>query len=111
MSIVRSTLARATGPRCPPSENANSNPPRGPQPAEVDSSLLLLRLFLRARGTGLVLRLRPMAPVEAAAENAFDDQVIGRGSWPHTDAEVNLPLRRDVQIGDREDLLLLIVQA
>ena len=51
-----------------------------------------------------------LAPVEAPPENALHNQVIGRRGWAHADADVDLPLRRHVQIGDREDLLLLVVQ-
>ena len=44
-------------------------------------------------------------------EDAFHDPVIGGGRWPDAHAEVDLPLRRDVQVDGREDLLLLVVQA
>src|ERR1700723_2344241 len=49
------------------------------------------------------------APVEAAAENQFDDEVIGRGGGADADTEVDLPERRDIEVGDDEELLLLVV--
>src|ERR1700723_3338535 len=49
------------------------------------------------------------APVEAAAENQFDDEVIGRGGGADADTEVDLPHRRDIEVGDDEELLLLVV--
>ena len=51
-----------------------------------------------------------MSPVEAASQNPFDNQVICPSRGADTDADVDLPLGRDVQIGDGKDLLLLIVQ-
>ena len=51
-----------------------------------------------------------MAPVEAAAENALDDQVVGCRGWPNAYADVDLPFGRDVEVGDGEDLLLLVVE-
>src|ERR1700744_5509323 len=51
-----------------------------------------------------------MAPVEAAAENALDDQVVGCRGWPNAYADVDLPFGRDVQVGDGEDLLLLLAE-
>ena len=51
-----------------------------------------------------------MAPVEAAAEDALDDEVVGRRGGAYAYADVDLPLRRDVEVGDGEDLLLLVVQ-
>ena len=47
-------------------------------------------------------------PVEAAADDSFDDEVIGGGGRADAYAEVDLPLWRNVEIGDGEDLLLLI---
>ena len=38
----------------------------------------------------------------------FDDEVIGSGGG--SDADVDLPGWRDVEVGDREELLLLIMQ-
>src|ERR1700723_3160274 len=49
------------------------------------------------------------APVEAAAENQFDDEVIGRGGGADADTEVDLPHRRDIEVGDDKELLLLVV--
>ena len=51
-----------------------------------------------------------MAPVEAPAEDAFDEQVVGTCGSAQADAHVDLPLGRDVQVGHQEDLLRLIVQ-
>src|SRR6202789_300942 len=48
-------------------------------------------------------------PVEAAAENHFEDEVIGRGGGADADTEVDLPYRRDIQVGDDKELLLLVV--
>src|SRR5471030_1098445 len=53
---------------------------------------------------------RVFAPVEAAAEDSFDDEVVGCGGWADADADVDLPLGRDIEVSDGEDLLLLIVQ-
>ena len=50
-----------------------------------------------------------MAPIEAAAEDAFDDEVVGRSGDTDADAEVNLPCWRHVQIRNYEELLLLFV--
>src|ERR1700728_1856512 len=52
-----------------------------------------------------------VSPIEAAAENAFHDPVVGGGCRAHAYAKVDLPLRRDIQIDGREELLLLIMQA
>ncbi len=52
-----------------------------------------------------------VAPVETAAEDAFDDPVVGGCGWSDADAEVDLPFGRDVQVDGREDLLLLVVEA
>ena len=62
--------------------------------------MILLKLFDR----------RMFAPVETPAEDAFDDQVVGGSGSADTNAEVDLPFRRDVKIGDGEDLLLLVVE-
>src|SRR6202453_5500257 len=48
-------------------------------------------------------------PVEAAAENHFEDEVIGRGGGADADTEVDLPERRDIEVGDDKELLLLVV--
>ncbi len=49
------------------------------------------------------------APVEAAPEDSFDDEVVGGGGDTDADAEVDLPLGRDVEVSDGEELVLLIV--
>src|SRR6185437_11348682 len=72
---------------------------------------LILRFFLRTVGAGFMPGACAMAPVPAIAENALHDKVIGRRTGSNADAEVDLPLGGDVQVGYREDLLLLIVQA
>jgi len=57
----------------------------------------------------LLLDVGVFAPVEAAAEDAFDDEVVGGGGGADADADVDLPVGRDVEVGDGEELLLLIV--
>src|SRR5580692_8224248 len=47
------------------------------------------------------------APVETAAENGFEDQVVGRRGGADPDADVDLPKGRHVKVGDDEELLLL----
>ncbi len=63
------------------------------------------------RPMGRLLSLVLPAPVETPAEDALDDPVIGRRGWSDADAEIDLPLRRDIEIDRRKDLLLLVVQA
>ena len=48
-------------------------------------------------------------PVEVAAQDGFDDEMIGGGGGAYTYSNVDFPLGRHVQIRYREDLLLLIV--
>ncbi len=45
-----------------------------------------------------------------AAENGFDDPVVSAGCRTYAYSDVNLPLRRDVEVGDCEDLLLLVME-
>src|ERR1700723_838410 len=49
------------------------------------------------------------APIEAAAEDGLDDQVVGGPCGADAYANVDLPKGRDVEIRDDEDLLLLVV--
>src|ERR1700754_150751 len=49
-------------------------------------------------------------PIEAAAEDPFDDEVVSGCGGSYADANVDLPFGRDVQVGDSEDLLLLLAQ-
>src|ERR1700722_18009245 len=51
-----------------------------------------------------------MRPVEAAPHNSLHDQVIGGRGYSHTYPEVDLPIRRNIQIDRRKKLLLLIVE-
>jgi hypothetical protein len=51
-----------------------------------------------------------MAPVETAAENAFDDEVVGGAGCAHSDAKIDLPCGRDVEVGNGEELMLLILE-
>jgi hypothetical protein len=48
-------------------------------------------------------------PIESAAQDAFDYEVVGRAGEPDTDADIDFPQWRDVQVGNGEDLLLLVV--
>ena len=72
-----------------------------------DTTVLPLRLLTLTKGS---IDQGGLLPVEVAAEDAFDDPVIGGGGGADAHADVDLPLRRHVQIGDGEDLLLLVVQ-
>ena len=45
-----------------------------------------------------------------AAHNPLDNQMVGARCWANTNADVDLPFRGDIQVGDYEDLLLLIMQ-
>jgi len=49
------------------------------------------------------------APGDVAAENAFDDEVVGAAGDVDADAEVDLPLLGDVEVRGEEELLLLVV--
>ncbi len=49
-----------------------------------------------------------MRPGEAAADNAFDDEVIGGSGGAYADTEIELPLRAEVDIDGRKKLLLLV---
>src|ERR1035438_1865228 len=68
---------------------------QGEPPAVVNAASLLLLL---------------VSPIEAAADDAFYDPVIGGGGGAYADAEVDLPVGREVQIDGGEELLLLIVE-
>src|SRR5271167_635434 len=49
-------------------------------------------------------------PGEAPPEDAFDDQVIGGRGCADADSEVELPLRPQIEVNGRNELLLLIVE-
>ena len=59
----------------------------------------------------LGLRLRLVGPGETAAHNALNDQVVGGAGDADSDTEVELPVRRKIQIDGGEELLLLVVEA
>src|SRR5271156_2724664 len=47
--------------------------------------------------------------IESVTDDCFHDQVIGRASQSDAQAEIDLPLRRQVQIDCGKDLLLLLM--
>src|SRR5271165_1289817 len=49
-------------------------------------------------------------PIEAPSEDSFHNQVVSGGGRTDTNPDINLPLGRNVEIGDCKDLLLLIVK-
>ena len=51
-----------------------------------------------------------MRPREAAADDALDDQMVGGASCADAHAEIELPLRGQIEVDAREELLLLIAQ-
>lgn len=51
-----------------------------------------------------------MRPIEPSPDDAFHDQMIGAGRCSPADPEVDLPVRRNIQINRRKKLLLLIVE-
>ena len=53
---------------------------------------------------------RGFLPIEVAAENGFDDPVVGAGCRAYAYSDVDFPLRRDVEVGDYEYLLLLVME-
>src|ERR1700722_3057345 len=60
-------------------------------------------------GCDASIHRRMPAPVDPAAENRLHDQMVGGRGGPDTNAEVDLPIRGHVEVGDEEHLLLLIV--
>lgn len=44
------------------------------------------------------------------ANNSFDDEVVCSRGGSNPDTKIDLPLRRNMQVRHREDLLLLIVE-
>src|ERR1700722_16108706 len=52
---------------------------------------------------------RVPAPVEATAEDGFHDQVVGGRGGADANADIDFPERRHIEVGDEEDLLLLVV--
>src|SRR5437868_12000094 len=51
-----------------------------------------------------------MRPGEAAADNSFDDEMVGGARGSHAHTEVKLPFGREVEVNGREELLLLVAQ-
>ena len=51
-----------------------------------------------------------MVPIEAAADNTFHDQVISRAGDADTYAEIEFPLRTEIYVNCRNELLLLFAQ-
>src|ERR1700733_13125124 len=58
----------------------------------------------------LSVQERGLFPGKVAAQNSFDDPVIGTCCGAHPDTDIYLPLGRNIQVGHQEDLLLLIMQ-
>src|SRR5580658_6294861 len=46
--------------------------------------------------------------IKAIPENHLGNQVVGCSCEPYTKSKIDLPLRRDVQINRRENLVLLL---
>ena len=92
-----------------------------PERSEVERSLCgfsFLEVFFFAehqRGaacagpTTHLVQKRGFFPVKVAAQDGFDDQMIGGGGGAYTYSDVDFPLGRNVQIRHCEDLLLLIM--
>lgn len=51
-----------------------------------------------------------VSPGKTPADNALDNQVIGRPGRTHSHSEVKFPLRPQVEVNGWEELLLLIFQ-
>src|ERR1039458_2785001 len=49
----------------------------------------------------------PPAPLESSADDGLDQHVVRPASYAHTDSKVDLPLRRNIQIERRHELLRL----
>ena len=49
-------------------------------------------------------------PVEAVADDGFDDPAVGGGGGADADAEVDFPGGGEVEVDGGEDLLLLVVE-
>ena len=47
-------------------------------------------------------------PAEAPPNNALHDQMIGRVRNVHARAEINFPIRRQIEVNRRKDLLRLL---
>ncbi len=80
-------------------KHAMKNSPTGLDPRSVRSACIRR------------LSLRVSSPVKTTAQDAFDDQVIGRRRRSNSDAKVDLPLRCHIEIRDHEKLLLLLAQS
>jgi len=52
--------------------------------------------------------LSPGSEIKAITQNHFGNQVVGRARETDTEAEIDLPLRSDIQINRRENLVLLL---
>ena len=49
-------------------------------------------------------------PGKTPTDDAFDDEMVGRAPGAHTDTEVGLPLRPEINVNVGEKLLLLVFQ-
>jgi hypothetical protein len=49
-----------------------------------------------------------LSEIEAVAEDHFGDQVIGRMRHAHAHAEIDFPVRREIQVNGRKELVLLL---
>jgi hypothetical protein len=47
--------------------------------------------------------------IEAIADDAFEDEVVGRAGKSHAESEINFPLRREIQVNGGEYLMLLLM--
>src|SRR5580698_4453151 len=79
--------------------------------AETDLAMNSRRFIRSSPLLGALRTARAvMRPIEAPADNPFYDEVIGARRGADSYTEINLPVRRHVQINRREELLLLIVE-
>lgn len=51
-----------------------------------------------------------MWPFESATNDAFHDQMVGGASCSYADSKVEFPLRAEIDVDGREELLLLIAE-
>src|ERR1035441_9059158 len=68
------------------------------------------RSLLKDGGTEFSVHGGLSAPIESAAENRFDDEVVGGAGGADADPEIDFPYRRDVEIGDEKELMLLVMR-
>jgi hypothetical protein len=59
---------------------------------------------------GFQFRARAVRPGKTPSDNALDDEMVGRAGRAHTDTEVELPPRPEIDVNDGEKLLLLVFQ-